>query len=530
MIPYCQQLAHQFKTNAQKLCLVDQQGNNLTFAQVDHLTGQVYSYFRNHGIKKGDFVFINLKRSALVYVVALGAIRAGAAFTVLEASAPPERIEYIRKDFGSKLTIDQECWEKIIQEEYLDEWEVCADTDPLCAIYTSGTTGTPKGTLHLRGMLDRNNEAFNYRGNFLVSDAPNFAVVFPLNFVAFEISTSLTYYGATLFILDYQTIKTPHLLYDYFEENRIECTFMTPSLFKTFKKKLSIYIRSIFIGGEVAVDIEKISIPVYNFFGMGEMGHLLATFLIDGRRGTVPIGYPTLPDMFFIKDEEICIKNPYAAGYINLPEMTKEKFRDGLFHTGDLGKILPDGTIIHLGRLDRMIKINGNRVEPDEILSVLKQTDKSAWFAVRGFEKKNTTFICAYYTGPACFDANQLRHELEARLPEYMIPAFFIYMEKVPIAASGKIDFNALPEPDLAEYRAPYAAPVTEMEKALCRSFGHSMGIEPFGLDDDFVLLGADSIAVAEAAAECNLTGVSFDDVYSLHTPRQIAQYLSKNR
>ena len=540
MTPFCQQIAKQMMTIPDKLCLVDQLGNRLTYADVDRLTGQVVTYLRSKGIGRGDFVFINLPRGAMIYVAALGIIRAGAAFVVLEASAPAARAQFIEKDCSCKLTLSQQNWDEVIRQKSFDGWAGTEPDDPLCAIYTSGTTGKPKGAVHLRNFLERNLEAFNYKGEYLLSHGPNFGVIFPLNFVAFEISTIITYYGGTIFVLDYNTVKTPHLLYNYLEDNKIEGTFMTPSLLKAYRK-VNTYLKQIYIGGEVATDVDALPIPIYNLFTMGEMGYLVTIFPIDGRRGAAPIGLPTLPDMLYIigddgkevpdgEEGEICIKNPCVKGYINLPEMNKEKFRDGLFHTGDLGKKLPDGNIMHLGRMDFMIKINGNRVEPSEILAELKKTDNSAWCAVKGFEKEHTTFICAYYTGPAGFDANQLRQELETKLPEYMIPAFFIHLEKVPLAASGKLDFNALPEPDFAQYRAPYAAPATALEKALCRSFGRVLNIEPYGMDDDFVQLGADSIAVAEAIAECNITGISFEDVFNLHTPRQLVNYLNQHK
>jgi acyl-CoA synthetase (AMP-forming)/AMP-acid ligase II len=540
MTPFCQQIAKQMMTIPDKLCLVDQLGNRLTYADVDRLTGQVVTYLRSKGIGRGDFVFINRPRGAMIYVAALGIIRAGAAFVVLEASAPAARAQFIEKDCSCKLTLSQQNWDEVIRQKSFDGWAGTEPDDPLCAIYTSGTTGKPKGAVHLRSFLERNLEAFNYKGEYLLSHGPNFGVIFPLNFVAFEISTIITYYGGTIFVLDYNTVKTPHLLYNYLEDNKIEGTFMTPSLLKAYRK-VNTYLKQIYIGGEVATDVDALPIPIYNLFTMGEMGYLVTIFPIDGRRGAAPIGLPTLPDMLYIigddgkevpdgEEGERCIKNPCVKGYINLPEMNKEKFRDGLFHTGDLGKKLPDGNIMHLGRMDFMIKINGNRVEPSEILAVLKKTDNSAWCAVKGFEKEHTTFICAYYTGPAGFDANQLRQELETKLPEYMIPAFFIHLEKVPLAASGKLDFNALPEPDFAQYRAPYAAPATALEKALCRSFGRVLNIEPYGMDDDFVQLGADSIAVAEAIAECNITGISFEDVFNLHTPRQLVNYLNQHK
>ena len=216
MIPYCHKLAENFKKFSNKLCIKDQQGNRFTYSEMDNLTGKVSAYLSANGVKKGEFIFINLPRSAMVYAAALGAIRAGVPFVILESGAPEARANYIKNDCNCVLTIDANCWCKIMETEPDFSWADIPDTEALCAIYTSGTTGTPKGALHLRGMLDRNVQAFQCNGKHLVADGPNFAVIFPLNFVAFEISTIIPYYGGTLFILDYATIKTPHLFYDYF--------------------------------------------------------------------------------------------------------------------------------------------------------------------------------------------------------------------------------------------------------------------------------------------------------------------------
>jgi len=525
MIPYCQKLSENFKTLADKLCIKDQIGNCITYGEMDALTGKVSAYLKANGVKKGDFIFINLPRGATVYAAALGAIRAGVPFVVLEAGAAESRSNYIKKDCGCVLTVDANCWCNILDADPDTTWTDASDSDALCAIYTSGTTGNPKGALHLRGMLDRNVQTFQCDGKHLAEEPQNFAVIFPLNFVAFEITTIFPYYGGTLFILDYTTIKTPHLFYNYFEENKIESVFMTPSFLRTYRK-INSSMRQIFIGGEVSSDIEELPIPVYNFFGMGEMGHLLAIFKMDGRKGTVPVGKPTIPGSISLSEQgEICIKNPYFSGYIGLAQLNSERIKNGIFHTGDIGKLLPDGNLVHLGRLDSMIKINGNRVEPEEVLAVLKKTDNSAWCAVKGFKKSTAAYLCAYYTGAAGFDANLLRRELEIRLPEYMIPTFFVHLEKEPISASGKLEISSLPEPELAEYRAPYAAPSTALEKALCRSFGQALDIEPFGMDDDFVQLGADSIALAEVVAECNITGLSFEEIYNVRTVRKLVHY-----
>ena len=138
MTPFCQQIAKQMMTIPDKLCLVDQLGNQLTYADVDRLTGQVVTYLRSKGVGRGDFVFINLPRGAMVYVAALGIIRAGAAFVVLEASAPAARAQFIEKDCSCKLTLNQQNWDEVIRQKSFDGWVETEQDDPLCAIYTKG--------------------------------------------------------------------------------------------------------------------------------------------------------------------------------------------------------------------------------------------------------------------------------------------------------------------------------------------------------------------------------------------------------
>ncbi len=162
---------------------------------------------------------------------------------------------------------------------------------------------------------------------------------------------------------------------------------------------------------------------------------------------------------------EICFDNPFFRGYIGLPEETARVMRDGVFHSGDRGKRLPDGNIVVTGRLNTMVKINGNRVEPGEIEAALRRIPGIGNAAVRDFQgERQQVFLCAYYVAKNDPGEDAIREKLRQSLPHYMIPAFFMRLKNIPLNSSGKVDRFALPRPD-ANHR-PYAAPETPREEA----------------------------------------------------------------
>ena len=217
-----------------------------------------------------------------------------------------------------------------------------------------------------------------------------------------------------------------------------------------------------------------------------------------------------------------------------MPEETEKVLRDGIFHTGDMGKRLPDGNIVVTGRMNTMVKINGNRVEPGEIEACMRKIPWIRDAAVKDFtDERQRVYLCGYFTlkegtkkSGLREEAEHIRQMLRRMLPHYMIPAFFTKMEEMPLNQNGKIDRFALPKPDAGTMEREYAAPETPQEKAICEVFAKVLSAERVGATDDFFELGGDSLSTALAAAELEALQVDYKDIYAYKTPRKIAERL----
>ena len=188
--------------------------------------------------------------------------------------------------------------------------------------------------------------------------------------------------------------------------------------------------------------------------------------------------------------------NEYVRGYMNLPEETGKAFVNGIYHSGDLAKKLPDVNLVLLGRSNDMIKINGNRIEPAEIEAAVKNALGIDWVAAKDFENGSQSYLCAYYTADVEIDAEKLRAELLKKLPYYMIPSYYIHIDAIPLKPNGKLDRKALPEPEYQDLSAQYAEPTNDTEKALCNAFAKVLKLEKVGIHDDFYEMGGDSLGL----------------------------------
>ena len=176
-----------------------------------------------------------------------------------------------------------------------------------------------------------------------------------------------------------------------------------------------------------------------------------------------------------------------------------------------------------------MIKINGNRIEPAEIEAAVKQALKVKWAAARGFEENGKSYLCAYYLEDVKFDPNEIRKELMKRLPYYMIPAFFMKIDSVPLKANGKFDRKALPKPDAENFRTEYVAPRNEIEEKLCKAMAMVLKVERIGIHDDFYELGGDSLGSIQVIVNADLPGLAASEIFRGRTPEKIAELYEEN-
>ena len=515
----------------------------ITYAKLDDLSGRIYAYLKQNNIGKEDFVLINLPRGVMPIITMIGVWKSGAAWALVEDTYAPERIAYIRQDCGCKIEISSANWEEIMKTEPLQGYEQVGLHDAAYAIYTSGTTGNPKGVLHEYGNLERAIDSIRIKGKTPFDGKDRLALLAPLNFVAsvIVILKALSVHNGKTFVVSYATIKNPMALKMFFFEKRISITFLTPSYVRMLGNTTGPFLRMLFVGSEPANNVYNKNLELINIYACSESGFAVGVFLIDKSYETCPIGKPEVETKIVLLSEdgneakegeigELCFENPYVRGYINLPEESKKAFTDGFYHSGDLARKNENGDYVLLGRSGDMIKINGNRIEPAEIEAAVKAALKVKWAAARGFEEGGKSYLCAYYNEDVQFDPNEIRQELMKRLPYYMIPAFFMKIDTIPLKANGKFDRKALPKPDASNFKTEYVAPTNETEEKICHAMETVLKVDKVGIHDDFYELGGDSLGSIQVIVNAELPGLNASEIFRGRTPEKIAKLYLENQ
>ena len=538
-IPYIFEIwQKQLAKRPDEVFLVDVANNiKFTLKESDEISGKVYSYLKDKRIGKEDFILINLPRGASTILAMLGVWKAGAAFVVTEDTLAPERIEYIRKDCTCKLTIDNDVWEEILERKPYYGYIKCEDHNAAFAVYTSGSTGNPKGVLHEYGSLKLLVYSKGWSEEAFDKPIVNYGMIAPLNFVAtVEIVVLRIFELCHLYILPYTIVKNPVKLLEHYKANQIKAGYLPPSYIRVLGEKIKDYMKIVFTGSEPANGIYIEGVKIVNNYSMSELPYLVSNFVIDKKYDVVPIGKVVSGIPHYLIDEngkeitdgsigELCFIAPFTRGYINLPEQTAKAFIDGFYHTGDLAHRLPDGNFVLEGRSNDMIKINGNRIEPAEIEAAFKKITKVEWCAAKGISEKRRSYICLYYKENLEFDEESVNKKLQEYLPSYMIPAYYMKIDEIPLTSSGKMNRRALPNPVINDFKQEYIAPRDEIEKQLCESFAKALNIdsETISIKDDFYKLGGDSIATMLVIVSIDSLDLSAKDIFKYKTVEKLA-------
>lgn len=524
--------------------IVDQgENNSFTYAQFDAYARRIAGKLYRLGVQPRDFVTIELPRNK-EYIAAMYAVwLVGAAFAPLSPTYPVERLEYIRSDCNAKAVINDRFLKRIGDEAPFEGAVETADDDPSLLIYTSGSTGKPKGVLHshlsISDSVLRYNDYAHTTKRFRAALGAPFTFVASVQGVFAPLSATLTAY-----LMPYEAMRDPVLLADFIYDNQINRTFISPKMLKVFKQKGD-SLKFVFTGSERVSNTYSDDFEIIVSYGQTESAGAVMMFKIDKKYDNTPIGKPIGNIAAYILDEnlqetdegELCLAGHFATGYLNLPEQTAKTFVDNpfaaqdgfpkLLKTGDIARRGEDGNFIYLNRKDWMVKINGQRVEPGEIETIIKKTEGVHDAVIKDFKNQyGQVYLVAYYVEKEPIDADEIKEAISQKLPSYMVPAFFVKLDKLPVNANGKLDRNALKAPEAGAFKSDYAAPETDMQKALCDAFEKILTIENVGIDDDFFALGGDSIKCAMVAAECELYKISTADIFAGKTPRMIERVL----
>ncbi len=492
------------------------QGNAISYSQLDALSNKVASKLIRLGAKKDKIYPILLERSVEFVVAEIGVLKAGSAFAPLSVEYPNERIEFIKSDCNCDFAIDKSFMEDIESESEIYEVPNISENDIAFVIYTSGSTGNPKGIVHTHysfaNGIERNMRYSATADDLHLSISPLYFVIFMSDII------SPLCAGATIYMMTDSERKDPLLIEEFVLKNKITSAIFSPQLVRRFNLD-NTSLKHISCGGERLSEVYVDNCKLFNMYGLSETAGIVTAFEVDKKYGNTPIGKPVEEFSVYLLDEngnevsdgaegEICVAGPIAREYLNLPEQSAKAFTENPFakgeidrrmlHTGDIGRRLPDGNIEYVDRKDWMIKINGQRVEVSEVELQLARLEGVKGAVVKGFDDDSgQKYICGYYTSDLEFDRKQLADELKKTLPSYMIPRYFVKLEKIPLNANGKVDKKALPKPTLQKSAGGGSLrPMNVIEEKLKAITAEIVGIECFDLDDSLVAIGYTSLSV----------------------------------
>ncbi len=526
-----------------RAALTDMRGGSLNYSELDTLARRVAARLKKQGVKPGSYVTVELPRCIEYIAAELGVWYAGAAYAPLSDEYPEDRLSYIRSNCSAAAVINERFMRGIELEAPASETEQPEESSPALLNYTSGSTGKPKGVMHDFCSISECVLRFQKLAAF--ESSSRFAVGTSLSFiVSAQTVWAPLCSGIEAYLVPFDVMRDPMLLAESFDRFGITHSFISPKVLKLFRQKGS-SLKKLFSGGERVSGSFSEDFEIYCLYGQTETASAVTGFRVDKEYGNTPVGKALEGIYTYVLDEngnesaegELCVTGHLASGYLGLPEQTEKTFvpnpfkssdgMDIMIKTGDLVRLDENGNIVYMNRRDWMVKINGQRVEPGEIEAVLRNVEGVREAAVKDFKNQyGQVYLAAYYVGSSGLDSDYVRSCIADKLPDYMLPAFCIPLDKLPLNANGKLDRAALPEPEAGSFKAEYAAPVTDMQKALCASFEKTLGVENVGVDDSFFALGGDSIRAAVAAAECSAFGIHTSDIFAGKTPRGIEQIM----
>ena len=507
---------------------------NITYEELNKQANKLARTLRSIGVEKNKFVAIVAERGMHSIVGILGVLKAGGAYVPIDPNYPIDRIKFMLDDCqpvvmlagrnGLNIDTDIPVLKLLEEDAYSDidtNLGTSADpTDLAYVIYTSGTTGQPKGVLieHKSVMrLLHGNDDINFGSEIRILqtgsisfDASTFEIWMPLS------------NGGQLILADDDILLNPEDMKCIINAKSINVMWLTSSLFnQLFDHSSEVFegLDKLLIGGE-ALSVPHVSrfievnseTTLINGYGPTESTTFTTLYPIENYMNAVPIGKPIANTrIYIVKDGQLCgIGMPgelciagdgLARGYLGQPELTAEKFvdcpyEDGkMYRSGDIARWLPDGNISFLGRIDEQVKIRGFRIELGEVETVISEQDGVSAAAVTvHVDNDGEKSICAYYVSEQVDEAS-LREKIKSHLPAYMMPAYMMRIETMPLTRNGKVDKKRLPKIEIAS--SEYVAPRTETENIVSKIFGEVLLVDSVGVNDDFFDLGGHSLRAA---------------------------------
>ena len=537
-----------FKAQAAKTPVniaVADENSALSYKDLDELSDKVAAWLIENGAQENNFIAVSMGRVKEFLAAVIGIWKIGAAYLPIDIDYPAARIEYMLKDSEAKITLTEEIIAQISKSSATYASYNTAPENLAYMIYTSGTTGNPKGVMiqhkALLNFVHFISNRWNLTAKSIIACHSNFS---------FDASVEDLYpvliVGGTLFVVPEEERHDVLKMRKFITKHKINGGCYSTRFGQILASNESLDLDYIVVGGEAMTTVPKVRGKIFNTYGPTEFTVDATYFELEKGKNynPIPIGRPIYNCAGYILGNEknllplgeigeLCLAGPQlSAGYWKRPELTAEKFIEieigdkkvKVYRTGDLAKYNDEGNLEFYGRIDFQVKIRGFRVELPEIEEIIRRFDGVKDTTVVAFDKPSGgKYIAAYVVSDEKVDIDALNKFIAQNKPDYMIPAFIMQIDKIPLNQNQKIDKKALPLP---QYNIDgYEAPQTETEKLICEKMAHALDLDKVGLNDDFINLGGDSIATIMLVTECNNPGVNIASIQKYRTPKALAAY-----
>jgi len=555
----------QVEKTPQAIAAIDDD-TSLSYAELNQRANRLAHHVRGLGAQTGDRVVVLIDRSIDLIVSELAILKCGAAYVPVDSAYPSERKAFMITDSEAKIVLSTEGMElpdlpnvtrvdvdkTALAGNPAEDLNVSLDGEAMAYLmYTSGSTGQPKGVMVPHRAIKRLVLANGY-ARFEAGDRVAFAANPAFDASTMEVWAPLLN-GGRIVVIAQDVLLEPSIFGQTLKRHSVNILWLTVGLFNQYADTLSeefANLRYLIVGGDVLdprviTRVLRTKPPQHliNGYGPTETTTFAITHeitVVPENARSIPIGRPIANTRVYILDRarepvpvgvtgELYIGGAgVARGYLNRPELTAERFlpdpfitegEGRMYKTGDLGRWLEDGTVEFLGRNDFQVKIRGFRLELGEIEARLSEhpSVREAVVLAREDQPGNKRLV-AYVTAIGSaedrsaadgMDVEPLRAHLSALLPEYMVPAAYVWLAKLPLTANGKLDRKALPAPNADAYlMRGYEAPVGELETTVARIWAEVLKLDRVGRNDNFFEIGGHSLLVVRMTSMLRQFGI----------------------
>jgi len=566
--PIIEKIDKTLKRNPNKIAVVCE-NDSLTYKQLDELSLNVASYISSLGIKNEDVVSIMVPRSIYMVLMPIAVLRSGAGYQPLDQSYPRDRLNFMIKDSGAKLLIISRLLRDLVNEYegpilYIEDINNLKPTksleiihnphDKFIMLYTSGTTGVPKGVIleniNLSSLTSYYINKRNCDENIIMSSYASFGFdACLLDFYPTLIC------GGTIHIFSEDIRLNFPKIVEYIENNKITSGHFTTQVGRqiatTCKSK---YLKFIAMGGEKLVPFDPSNVPfdVFNQYGPSECTSFSNEARVDKLYKRIPVGKPNGSLKVYIVDKNLNLL-PIGAtgelliagmqvgrGYLNREDKTAQVFIKNPFlndekyikayRTGDVCRMLNDGSIDFIGRNDGQVKVRGFRIELSEVEEIIRRYKDIKDVTTNAYDDPSGgKYIAAFIVSDKKIDIEDLNNFIRSEKPAYIVPKVTMQIDKIPLNVNSKVDKKKLPVPDLSSLQNEYVKPANELEKEFCDLFAQILGLNKVGATDDFFALGGSSIGAAQIVGHAFTKGydIVFKNVFENSTPRALCEFIA---